>query len=81
VGNFGDQIRGENRDPGQLFVVGNAYLLLASAPLLALGGHVIWANAIALALGSALQLAILMSRPMRMWIRPPADDAGYALPA
>ncbi len=56
-----------------LFVVGNAYLLLASAPLLALGGHVIWANAIALALGSALQLAILLSRPVRGWVRPPAD--------
>jgi hypothetical protein len=56
-----------------LFVVGNAYLLLASAPLLALGGHVIWANAIVLALGSALQLTILLSRPVHGWVRPPAD--------
>jgi hypothetical protein len=64
-----------------LFVVGNAWLLLVSGPLLVTGGHVIWGNAIALALGSAVQLAILFSRPMRTWVRPPADDAGYAIPA
>lgn len=64
-----------------LFVVGNAWLLLASGPLLVTGGHVIWGNAIALALGSSVQLVILMSRPMRTWVRPPADDTGYALPA
>ena len=64
-----------------LFVVGNAWLLLASVPLLASAGHVIWGNAIALALGSALQLAILLSRPMRAWVKRPADDAGYAMAA
>ena len=63
-----------------LFVVGNAWLLLASAPLLASGGHVIWGNAITLAMGSALLLAILLSRPMRVWVRPPADSE-YAVPA
>jgi hypothetical protein len=64
-----------------LFVVGNVYLLLASAPLLALGRHVIWANAIALALGSMLLLAILTSRPMRRWIRPSADGLKHATTA
>jgi hypothetical protein len=42
---------------------------------------VIWGNAIALALGSSVQLVILMSRAMRKWVRPPADDTDYALPA
>jgi hypothetical protein len=61
-----------------LFVVGNVYLLLASAPLLAFGGHVIGANAIALALGSAMLLAILTSRPMRRWVKPSADGVEHA---
>lgn len=60
-----------------LFVIGNLWLL-ASAPLLASGGHVNWANAIALTLGSLVLLAILSSRPMRRWIRPPADALKYA---
>jgi hypothetical protein len=61
-----------------LFVAGNVWLLLASAPLLALGGHVNWANAIALVLGSVVLLAILSSRPMRRWVRPPADGLKHA---
>jgi hypothetical protein len=64
-----------------LFVAGNAWLLVASGPLLLAGSHVIWGNAIAITLGSAGQLAILLSRPMRAWIRRPADEAGYAVPA
>jgi hypothetical protein len=64
-----------------LFVAGNAWLLLASAPLLASGGHVIWGNAVALALGSALLLAILLSRPMRAWVGPAADDATHVIAA
>lgn len=62
-----------------LFVAGNAWLLLASGPLLLAGSHVIWGNAIAITLGSAGQLAILLSRPMRTWIRRPADGVGYAV--
>jgi hypothetical protein len=65
----------------RLFVAGNAWLLLASAPLVALGGHVIWGDAIALSLGSAMMLAILFSHPMRAWVRPPAGNAKYAIPA
>lgn len=57
-----------------LFVAGNTWLLLRSAPLLLMGGHVIWGNAIAITLGSIGQLAILLSRPMRNWIGP-TDDA------
>ncbi len=64
-----------------LFVVGNAWLLLGSGLLLLGGGHVIWGNAIAITLGSAGQLAILLSRPMRAWVRPPTDDVGRAVPA
>jgi hypothetical protein len=64
-----------------LFVVGNAWLLLGSVPLLLAGGHVIWGNAIAITLGSAGQLAVLLSRPMRAWLRPAADKAGRAVPA
>jgi hypothetical protein len=64
-----------------LFVAGNTWLLLLSAPLLLAGGHVILGNVMAMTLGSAGQLAILLSRPMRTWIRPQADDARHALPA
>ena len=61
-----------------LFVAGNVYLLLASAPLLAAGGQVNWANAVAITLGSVVLLAILSSRPMRRWVRPPADALNHA---
>jgi hypothetical protein len=64
-----------------LFVAGNAWLLLGTGSLLLPGGHVIWGNAITITPGSAGQLAILLSRPMRTWIRPPADHAGYAVTA
>jgi hypothetical protein len=61
-----------------LFVTGNAWLLLASAPLLiSSGAHVVWGDVIALAGGSSVLLAILLSRPMRAWIRRPADVAKH----
>jgi hypothetical protein len=71
----------QSRAAWWLFVLGNAWLLVASAPLVASsGGHTMWGNVIALALGSAVMLAILLSCPMRTWVRPPADTVGY-LPA
>jgi hypothetical protein len=41
------------------------------------GGGVVWGNVIALILGSSLLLAILFSRPMRVWTgsRPAPDPA------
>ncbi len=54
-----------------LFVVANAYLLIASAPLVvSSGGGVLWADVIATGLGSSMLLVILLSRPMRRWVRP-----------
>jgi hypothetical protein len=64
-----------------LFVAGNALPLLASALLMASGGHVMWGNAIVLSLGSALLLAILTSRPMRRWVVPPANAVGHVTAA
>lgn len=59
-----------------LFVAGNALGLLFSLPLIVSGlgsrGQIILGNAIALTLGSSLLLAILLSRPMRAWVRPAA---------
>lgn len=61
-----------------LFVVGNAWLLIATAPLVASSsGHTMTGNVIALAFGSAVMLAILLSGPMRTWVRPPADAVDY----
>jgi hypothetical protein len=56
-----------------LFTIGNGALLLFGAIGIAGGGgHVLWGDVIALLLGSALLLAILLSRGMRAWVRPAA---------
>lgn len=58
-----------------LFVIGNAAALVFALPLiagaLASGGAPLWGNTITLPIGSALMLAILLSRPMRDWVRSP----------
>jgi hypothetical protein len=53
-----------------LFVAGNTYLLMATLALLVpFGGDVMWGDVITLVLGCSTLLAILLSRPMRTWIK------------